>query len=124
MATNTCVPFWVFGEDVTGSCSAAVTGKRFVAISGARVGEQLRIAHAGAGTRALGVSAHDAPVDGLVNVLRQGQIVPVTAGAAITAGQDIEVGAAGKAIPHAAGTVVGYAADDAANNTDAAIVLL
>lgn len=52
-----------------------------------------------------------------------GMIVPVTAGAAITAGQEVEVGTAGQAIPLAAGKSVGLAVDSAANGADAAIRL-
>ena len=42
--------------------------------------------------------------------------------AAITPGP-VQVGAGGKAVPHAAGILVGYAHADAATNTDAAVAL-
>ena len=44
--------------------------------------------------------------------------MPVTAGAAITAGAEVEVGASGKAITLASGKAVGRALTTAANNAD------
>jgi hypothetical protein len=129
MATNPAVPFWDEGTAITGQASAPVTGKRFVRVSGPRVGEQVRIAHAGAGTRALGVSAHDAAVDQLVTVYSApGLVMPVRANGAITAGDLVEIAGAGanagSVATLAAGVAVGKALDDAAAGADAVIKLL
>jgi hypothetical protein len=47
----------------------------------------------------------------------------VTTGAAITANQEVEVGANGVAVPKAAGIAVGYALFDAANGASAYVHL-
>jgi hypothetical protein len=52
------------------------------------------------------------------------RVTYVTAGAAITAGTDVQVGEDGKAVPATDGVVVGYAVTGAANGTDAEISLL
>lgn len=108
MAQNVCTPIFE-DSDVTYRATAAVIGKRFIAPSGARTGgpglstdlqNVYRMAHAPAGGAATGVSRYDTPVDGLSAVFgKPGRIVPVTAVAAIAAGQRIEVGAAGQAQP-------------------------
>lgn len=124
MADNAAVPFWDEGNTLTASASAAVTGKRFVKVSGPRVGEQVRVAHADAGSNALGVSGFDAPVDGLVTVYSApGLVMPVTTSAAVSAGDDVEITAGGKCAPVAAGVAVGMALDDAANGADALVKL-
>lgn len=127
------------GVDVTGQATAAVTGKRFLRISGARSykfnqlagtadGNNYKVAQATAGGAAFGVSKYDQPtVGGKVGVARGG-IVTVTAGATITAGQRIMSDATGQAIPWVtaaseANKDLGYAVDDAVNGTDAEIAL-
>jgi Uncharacterized conserved protein (DUF2190) len=115
---NDLIPYFRPGQDVTGLCTAAVTGKRFVKISGNRTsgpglsataeGSVYRIAQAVSGDRAIGVSKYDAPINGMTGIARGG-IVPVTAGAAVTAGQEVQSDALGKAIPLAAGKSLGVA---------------
>ena len=51
------------------------------------------------------------------------RVVKVTTGAALTAFQEVQAGAAGVAIPLAAGVKLGYALTSAANATDAEISL-
>jgi hypothetical protein len=88
-----------------------VTGKRFVDVTGALVvttGTLTSVAHAAAGVRALGISSRDAASGANVGVELRG-ILPVTCGAAITAGSEVEVGTGGKAIPLASGKSVGKA---------------
>lgn len=113
------------GADITAQVTAAVTARRFVAISGDRVaGGNIAVAPAPAGARAFGVAAHDAASGALVTVVRgASRVVKVAAGGAITAGAEVEVGAAGKAIAKASGVAVGYAVTGAVNNTDAEISL-
>jgi hypothetical protein len=117
------IPFKKPGEDFSGHATAAVTGARFLAISGDRTsgpglsstaeGANYRVAHCGAGLRAIGVSMYDAPINGKVGILAGG-IVPVLAGAAITAGQEVQSDATGQAIPLAAGKSLGVAMAGAA----------
>jgi hypothetical protein len=129
MAINPAVPFWDEGNTFTGHASAAVTGKRFVSISGARVDGNPRVAHAvgSATVRSVGVAAYDAASGTKVTVYSApGLIMPVVADGAITAGQDVYSTAVGKAIatqPTGA-RPAGVAVDDAADGTDAVIRLL
>ena len=128
MATNPAVPFWDEGNTFTGHASTAVTGKRFVSISGARVDGNPRVAHAAgsATVRAVGVAAYDAASGAKVTVYSgPGIVMPVTAAGAITAGQDVYSDAQGRATatqPTGA-RPAGVALDDAADGTDAVIKL-
>lgn len=111
MAANECIPLFEPGGHITGDASAAVTGKRFVKISGNAEsapdalasnadGGNIRVAHADAGGRAFGVAAHDAATNGKVTIIRgPGFVVPVYAAAAIAAFEEVKVGANGKATP-------------------------
>lgn len=145
MAANECIPLFEPGGALSGKATAAVTGKRFVAISGdpdnanfpgletdadvataVTGGNSLKFAHAGAGAAADGVSSYDAPSGGRLYAINRnaGQGVPVTADGAITAGQDIEVGAAGKAKTRAAGVIVGRALNSCADGEACYVKLL
>lgn len=125
MATNPAVPFWDNADTVTAHATAAVTGKRFVTISGARVDGKPAVAHAAgtAATKALGVSAFDAAINTDVTVYKGKQVMPVTAAVALTAGQAVYSAADGRATNVATGVVCGYAVDDAAAGADAPIAL-
>lgn len=118
------VPFWTPGESLTCHVEAAVTGGRFVDISGPRVDGNPQISPAAPAGNAIGVAARDKGAGLKVMVFcAPGQIVPVRAGAALAAGQEVEVGAGGTAVPLAAGAAVGRAFDDAADATDCPIEL-
>lgn len=141
MPANICVPLFKGGEkDLTVRATATVVGKTFAAISAdiesgpvittavlptTYDGGNLRAATCGAGVKPDGVFAYDQASGGVVPIIRQqgGAIAPVTAGAAITAGQEVEVGTAGKAIPLASGKVAGRATTTAALNTDCYVEL-
>lgn len=130
MANNIAVPFWDEGNTITGHASAAVTGKRFVTISGARVEGNPRVASAAQttnGKRPLGVSAYDAPSGGKVSVYSApGIVMPVTAAVALTAGDLVYSDASGSATnvsPGAGAAPAGTCLDDAAIGTDAPIKL-
>lgn len=127
------------GQDVSCETTAAVVGKTFVRISGARAfrfnvlattatGNLYKVATAIAGGPAFGVAKYDqSVVGGKVGVARGG-IVAVTAGAAISAGQLIMSDAAGKAVPWVsaaseANAKLGYAVDDCLIAADAEIAL-
>lgn len=137
MPTNVATQFKETGN-VSFRASAAVTGKRFLAISGDRTGgpglstdlENLyRMAHAPAAGPTVGVAKYDVPINETGGVHGQpGMIVPVTAGAAIAAGQRVEVGANGQAVPLAVapatpGVPVGIAMSGVAIGADAQIKL-
>lgn len=126
MALNECIPFYEDGDDITGSCSAAVTGKRCVKISGDRAaaGGTVQVAHADAAGRIFGVAGYDGAIGEFIRVIRGSKmVVPILAGAAINAFQEVEVGANGTVVPIAAGRAIGYAITGAANGADAQISL-
>lgn len=111
MPTNEAIAYYDSGDDLTCYVTAAVTGRRFVAITGAkRVGSQalatdalggnIPVAHCGAGARPLGVSTFDAPnVGDQLPVMRGHKVVPVESGAALTAGNKVMSDATGRAVP-------------------------
>lgn len=114
------------GAHVTAQASATVTAKRFVAISGGRVGGagNISIAPATAAGRTCGVAAQDGAVGALVLVVRgNSRVVRVTAEGSILAGAEVEVGVAGKAKTLGAGRAVGYAIADAADGADCEVSL-
>lgn len=119
---NPCQPLYQEGRNITGRASAAVTGKRFVAISGNGTDGIPPVAHAAAGGRTFGVAGYDAATGEVLPVIRKG-VVPVKAAAAISAFAEVEVGSTGQAIPKASGVAVGYALFDAASGADAQIHL-
>ena len=112
------------GQDVTAEVSTGtVEVKKFVKIAGSRTsGGNLAVAQAAAGDRAFGVAAHDAGTGQLVHVARGG-VVKVVAAGAISAGAEVEVGAAGAAATKSTGIAVGYAVNGAADGADAEIAL-
>lgn len=112
------------GTDLTCRAAADVTGKTFAAIAGAMDGGNLTITTATAGSRIAGVIKYDAAATELVGVARgASRVVTVTAGAAITAGAQVEVGPAGAAIPHTTGEPVGYVVTTADAGADAYVSL-
>lgn len=139
MPSNVCTPLFNGGDKpVTYRTSASVTGKTFAAVSGniqsgpditsttlptTFDGGNFQAATCGAGLKAAGVFAFDAASGAVVPVLKQGNIVPVTAGGAITAGAQVEVGSGGKAVTIASGIAVGIAHTTGVNNADCYIEL-
>ena len=140
---NDLIPYKRPGEDVSGYCTAAVTGKRCVQISAAKPtterpeglattagGGLYRVAlpsgagaNGGAAKMIFGVAKYDAAINKTVGVVREG-IVPITASAAITAGVSLQVAADGTVVPASTGVVIGYACDDCANGADCEVALL
>lgn len=121
---NDARPLFRPGAEVTGLTTAAVTGKRFVGISATRDTNTglVKVAHATGAAKAFGVAAYDAGSGATVPVLRGG-IVPVTAGGAISAGDQIEVGTDGKAVKLASGVAVGQAIETATSGADVFVAL-
>lgn len=136
---NECVPLFNEGEAITATATAAITGKRCINISAnveqpltglapdgvnSTKGGNIQVAHCAAAAKPIGVSSWDAAIgEKLYVVGGPGQVVPITAGAAITAGQEVEVGANGTVVPLAAGQRVGRAIADAANAADCFVKL-
>ena len=144
---NDCIPFKEEADRITGKVTPAggVTGKRCVVITGGRTStksatdvdaglvadsstDKSNVYSVGqatvAGARVLGVAAFDVPQNGMVPIIREG-IVPITAGAAITAGQDLDVDTSGRVVPHTTGIVVGTAMDAQATvGADAEVLLI
>lgn len=103
------------GEELSGFAAAQVTGGRFVKVSADKHADgAYTIAHCGLGERAFGVAQHDslAPTydthaqGRLVNVVRRGAIARVTAGANLTAGQEVMSDSLGRAVPAAGAALV------------------
>jgi hypothetical protein len=140
MLKNVCHPMFAEpDEPITGHTTAAVVGKTFANISGniqsgpnietvalptTYDGGNIQVATAAAKSKPIGVFAYDRAEGEPVQVLHStGLVIPVTAGEAITAGDQVEVGAEGKAIKLAAGVAAGKAFTTAAINTDCFIHL-
>lgn len=132
MPANECIPYKSLADTITAKCSAAVVGKRFVVVSGDRTGgggggaegstttgvglstdpdNVYKIKQAGAKVAALGVAAYDAAENALVKVFARGvgNILPITAGGAFAAGEEVESDAEGRAVKLAEGKALGMA---------------
>lgn len=132
MPANECIPYFEPNATFTAKATGAVTGKRFVKIGATRTGgggegaggattvgvglstdlENLPVVkRTGAKDRAVGVAGWDAADKAEVKVFATGHglRLPVTSGAAITAGEEVESDAEGRAIPFAAGVKLGVA---------------
>lgn len=121
---NECIPYYRPGQDVTALTTTAVVGKTFVDWTTAWTTNLGSVGTAAAGGKVAGVAAYDAPITSRVAVIRgKGQIVPVTAGAAITAGAEVEVGTGGKVVTKASGVAVGRALNTGVNNQDCIVEL-
>ena len=134
MPTNLKAPLFEGGSRLSIKATGAITGGRFVKAGGfasgpglntSLAGGAINAAHAGAGTRATGVAESDVAngADGIM-FCGAGMIVPVTAGAAIVAGAEVEVGTAGKAITLNTGRPCGQAINAAAADGDEIFVRL
>jgi len=137
---NDCIPFFEPGQHPTGKATAAITGKRFLQVSGNRTGGPLlgtntenlyQVAQAGAAGTAganrevIGVAAYDVPNGGTVKIIRGG-IVPVTAAASLSAGARVSTDATGQVIAYTAtaGNVqVGILMADVTSGNDAEVAL-
>jgi hypothetical protein len=99
---NECIPLFQPGADITGQCSAAVTGKRVLRISATRDATTGLIVVANVTVvtqRPFGIAAYDVPINGRVPILKgKGQILPVTAGAAIAFDTEVESDTSGRVI--------------------------
>ncbi|MCQ9384442.1 capsid cement protein [Brevibacterium moorei] len=111
------------GQDITAVATAALTGATFVKLATGGVYNAPHIAAAGEDDIPFGVVARDAENAERV-LVHTGGVVPVTAGAAVTAGALIGVGADGKAAVAAdRATAVGQALADAAAGEPVSVLL-
>jgi hypothetical protein len=150
---NECIPLKTPAEKVTVQATGAVTGKRFCKISAPRVGGGIAggtsvvttsgpgygantlstdvidtyqvIQCSVSGEAALGVAQWDLTTGqvGGAFKLGVGHVLPITCGANITAGTEVQTDATGKAIPLASGKALGYALDSALSGADCEIAL-
>jgi Uncharacterized conserved protein (DUF2190) len=131
---NECIPFYEPGQRITGKCSVAVTGKRFVRITANRTsgpglsataeGGVYQVGPPAAGGAVFGVAAYDGALNEIIPIYQgPGFVVPVRCSAAVAAGDEVQVDATGQVLPFAAGVKVGYCVNGAAINTDAEIQL-
>jgi Uncharacterized conserved protein (DUF2190) len=116
MPNNECIPVFEPADRLTGKVTpvGGVRGKRFVAVSADVTGglygtENVNVAECGAGVRPVGVSAYDGVQNEQIPLITDHSWVPMPAGAAITAGQEVQSDAQGRPIPLAAGRPCGLA---------------
>lgn len=112
------IPLFDKADSLTGKATAAVTGARFLRISGTPdTDSMIKVAHVNAaGGPVFGVSAHDAALGDYVGIHHQpALIVEVEAAGAITAGSLLMSDATGRATPYVAGAGV-YSAGTAIND--------
>jgi hypothetical protein len=135
VATNELIPFYDEGNTITCKTVSGVTGKRFVSIAGVPVNDvpitgvtgagvglpHVELTGAGLGS-VFGVAAYDAPANSAVGVVHATSIVvPVTAGANITANTFVQSDATGRAVPFTTGVKLGLALDTVASGADCPI---
>lgn len=119
MPANECIPVYegAYARKLTGHATAAITGKRFVSLSGSfqsgpglaatAEGGNLQVGVPTLGSDAWGVSGHDIPSGGKGVIYGgAGVILPLTSSAAIALGANISTDAAGKAKTTASGEKV------------------
>lgn len=132
MATgdNATIPLFEPGERITAAATAPVVSGKFVKVTADMQsqpalniaapltgGNLIQCAQAVAGDKAFGVAGYDAAAigDSFPVLNGPGMVVPMVAGAAITAGQEVQSDAAANPIPLAAGKSNGMAVNSAAN---------
>jgi predicted RecA/RadA family phage recombinase len=142
MPANECIPVFESADRLTAQASAAVTGKKFVTVSGNKTsalipsgsaqvgasdpteGGNYQVGPPAAGGAVLGVATWDAAIGEKVGVICEG-VVPVTAGAGgVTAGQRLQVDATGGVVTASAGMIVGIAMTTAIAAADVEVKLL
>lgn len=126
MPANELIPFKEHADRLTCTPSTAVIGKRFVSLAGDRQADgTYTIAPSANAGKALGVACWDAGVGAKVTVVSvdAGDIVPVRAGAALTAGASVMSDATGQAIVATGAAALGICMTGCASGADAQIKL-
>lgn len=121
---NECKPLFRPGDEVTVLTTGAVTGSTFVGVSATRDATTglVKVATATSAAKAFGVASADI-ASGAKGSVQRGGILFVTAGGAITAGAQVEVGSSGKAVALASGVAVGTALETGSSNNPCLIAL-
>src|ERR1044072_4959732 len=110
MPANECNPYFEPGTRLTVKAEAALTGKRFVAVSDPLASDgSVVVSAAPAQSKVLGVAAYDVAEGKRGIALCGPMIVPVTASAGIEPGEDVQVATGGKAVKCSDGAAVGEA---------------
>lgn len=122
MPTNQAVPFFKPGHDVTGYLTAPLSGKRLVATTTGSRGSQPYIAYPKDGGPVFGVLAYDGVAGDTITVF-VGGVVPIIAGADVTAGTQVQAKADGTIVPLTDGVPVGYVVAAATTGKSAAVKL-
>lgn len=116
LGDNAILPLFTPAQDVTAATTAAIGSGKFVKIGGnfqagplldlstptspLTKGNLMQVSLCGAGQKAFGVTKWDtAAADDVVGLFTGGQVVPMTAGAAITADNEVMSDASGNPIP-------------------------
>lgn len=132
---NECIPFYEDGDELTVQADAALTGKRFVEISANKdpasfalaadaVGGNFHVNYPSAGGLVFGVTMRDVASGAKVGVWRgKGMIIPVTAGASVARGDELQVDTTGRVITATTGVKVGRALTAATVGNDAMVTL-
>src|SRR5438309_1001956 len=118
---NECVPRYRPADQLTGHATAAITGKRFLKISGgfqagpalntSVSGGNVQVAHADPSDYTIGISNKDCASGSKLTIVGiNGGTFPVTADGTVTAGDKVMVGSAGKAKTLASGSAVAASA--------------
>lgn len=132
LGDNAITPLYRRGIDLTARVTAAIGAGKFVRFTGAFEGGPLldvstplspltggnnfRVGLCAAAAKASGVTAWDTTADGdKVTIYGPGEVVPMTAGAAINGGDEVECNASQNPIPLAAGKACGQAIANAGN---------
>ena len=109
---NEAIELYTEGDQISYLATTAITGKRFVDITAAADATTgvLQAGNPAAGGLVVGVAAYDAAQGQVFTVLSdKGSVVPVTSGAAIAVGAELEVTAVGKVITKNTGKAIGRA---------------
>jgi hypothetical protein len=139
MPANECIPFYDDGDEIPVEAAATLTGKRFVVITGRETGYAAGtginlgldtnasggnyLANIGAaGAKAAGVTSYDAATGEKLTILRR-KILPVTCGATVTVGSEVEIDSVGRVINLSAGKAVGLALTGNTVGNDAEILV-
>ncbi|MDQ1174176.1 hypothetical protein QE430_002483 [Microbacterium testaceum] len=124
---NESIPLYRPGNDLTATASAAIVGKTFVDVTGGvnvATGAPITVTTATAAGLTVGVASRDTASGAKLHVLRgKGSVVPVTAGGNIAVGNEVEVGASGRAVVLASGKARGRAWSAGTSGNDVFIEL-
>lgn len=120
--SNPIFEYFTKPDKITCKAVGNVTGKTIVKIVAGGTDQCPNISTAAAGDPSYGVAGWDVKDGEKVTIYREG-ILSITAGAALAAGDRVEVGAGGTAVKVTTGESCGVVHGDAAKNTDAAVAV-